>query len=639
VPISYTTIIKGIKKLTFGLSEILARSIILHLLFLYVIFISDISVSYKLFNFMKYNRPVLKIIIKDKLLIILLSLIVMVFFFSACSRQPEIFTPDPTPTQELFEITPEPTLSLTFTPKLITPPYLIWLDPSLPETIRDLISQQTELNITPEKEQALMSISSAKARKIGSWTYLLVAPFYSSLDDVQISDLLNIWETGSMDIPGYEQLLMSEETQIHLSQFLGSPFSNGISITESDQITDQIWNDTNALAIIPFELLNPSLRVISINNKNPLTFSSNDESYPLSYPIYLTISDFSLLHQIDFSNLTNFDRSKLTSVVLTGVTALVRSTASIMETRGVLYPADDIRDILLSADITHISNEAPFDIDCPIPNSTQEDYLFCSSDSYIELLESIGTDIVELSGDHFGDRGPEAMFHTLELYDQHNLITYGGGQNLQAGLDPVIIVHNGNKIAFIGCNGKIFEGYATASETRPGASRCNFDWMLPKITSLSEEGYLVITTMQHEEVDSFFPISLQQYDFRRLSDAGASIVSGSQAHHPQGIEISGSKFIHYGLGNLFFDQWYQAINNPEEHINKDKAFIDFHYIYNGKYINTRLIPLQFIDNARPRLMTEDEEALFLKDFYKASKWNDNWIYLYPTRYYHEILEN
>lgn len=588
---------------------------------------------------MKYNRQVLNIIFKDKYLIILLSLVMMVFFFSACSQQPEIFTPDPTHTQEFIEITPEPTLSITFTPKLIAPPYLTWLDPTMPEALRDLISQNTELTITTQKDRALMSLSSARGQKIGTWTYLLVAPFYSSLDDVQISDLLNIWETGSMNIPGYEQLLMSEETQVHLSQFWGSPFSNGISITEPDQITDQIWNDTNSLAVIPFEHLDPSLKVISIDNKNPLTFSTNDESYSLTFPIYVTIPDPLLLDQIDFFNIDNYDRSKLTSIVLTGVTALVRSTASIMETRGVLYPGDDIREILLSADITHISNEAPFDVDCPMPNSTQEDYLFCSSDSYIELLESVGTDIVELSGDHFGDRGSEAMFHTLELYDQHNLITYGGGQNLQAGLDPVIIVHNGNKIAFIGCNGKIFEGYATASETRPGASRCNFEWMVPKITNLSEHGYLVIATMQHEEVDSFFPIALQQYDFRRLSVAGASIVSGSQAHHPQGIEINGSKFIHYGLGNLFFDQWFQAINNPEEHINKDKAFIDFHYIYDGKYINTRMLPLQFIDNARPRLMTKNEEASFLKEFYKASKWNNNWIYLYPTRYYHELLEN
>ncbi len=39
-----------------------------------------------------------------------------------------------------------------------------------------------------------------------------------------------------------------------------------------------------------------------------------------------------------------------------------------------------------------------------------------------------------------------------------------------------------------------------------------------------------------------------------MKDAGADIVSGSQAHQPQGMEIRGDGFINYGLGNLFFGQ-------------------------------------------------------------------------------------
>ncbi len=107
---------------------------------------------------------------------------------------------------------------------------------------------------------------------------------------------------------------------------------------------------------------------------------------------------------------------------------------------------------------------------------------------------------------------------------------------------------------------------------------------------------------------------------------------------PQGIELSESNFIHYGLGNLFFDQWYLALNDPEVHLNKDKAFIDFHYIYDDRYINTRLISLQFIDNARPHLMTDKEEILFLTNFYDASKWNNKWINLYTSGFY-RFLEN
>jgi hypothetical protein len=581
---------------------------------------------------MTHNCQITSTSIKHVFPIIFLSLLVIVVFSSACSPLPATLVPA-TPVQINTELTSESTLTPSVTPQTIEPPFYTWLDPTLPDSIQSQIFQQPDFKPTTSKEKALLLFSSVKAEQVGSWTYLLVAPFYSRLDNIQFSDLTNLWKSGSLDVPGYDQLLMSEESKIHLSQFWGESPQAGITITASDQIQETIWQNSTSLAIIPFDQLDPSYKVISIDDKNPLTFSSENDFYPLTFPIYLSNSDPSVLDHLQLINISNYDHSKLTSVVLTGVTALVRDTAVIIEDKGVLYPADDIRDILLSADITHINNEVPFAEDCPPPVSSQNSLSFCSSDSYIDLLVSIGTDIVELSGDHFADHGPDAMLHTLDIYNQYDILTYGGGINLQAGLDPVIIEHNGNKIAFIGCNAKILERYATASDTNPGASHCNFEWMLPEVSRLSEQGFIVIATMQHEEIDSYFPIALQQYDFRRLSEAGASIVSGSQAHHPQGIELSDTKFIHYGLGNLFFDQWYLATHNPEQHRNKDKAFIDFHYFYDGKYINTRLIPLQFIDNAHPRVMTDEEEDSFLSDFFKASKWNGQWIYLFPEKYF------
>jgi len=562
----------------------------------------------------------------------------LLVLFAGCSQQTVTFTPEP-PTQEPIEPTSEPTLALTFTPQLLLPPYYVWADPALPEHAKDLISQQAEFNLSTSQEHALMTFSAARSGQlVGSWTYLLVAPFYSTLDNIQHSDLSSFWKSGTIGNPEFSSLIMSEETKIFLSQFWGVPFTEKLSVIENDQILEEIWYDSKALAIIPFGQLEPSYRVISVDNHNPLTSSTDDDVYPLTFPIYLSIPDSALFKPFQVTDITNFDPSKLTSVALTGVTAMVRDTAVIMEENGIRYPGDDIRDILISADITHINNEVPFAADCPQPDSNQDSLSFCSSDSYIELLESIGTDIIELSGDHLSDHGADAIFHTLEIYNQHGLIVYGGGKTLQDGLEPVFIEHNVNKIAFIGCNAKSAEIYGKASITEPGASRCDFDWMIPEISRLSAEGYLVISTMQHEEVDSFFPIALQLYDFRRLSDAGASIVSGSQAHHPQGIEITGSKFIHFGLGNLFFDQWHLARYNPEQHVNKDKAFIDFHYIYDGSYINTKLIPLQFVDNARPRVMTDEEEDLLLQDIFEASKWNNKWIYLYATGYI-KFLEN
>jgi poly-gamma-glutamate synthesis protein (capsule biosynthesis protein) len=293
-----------------------------------------------------------------------------------------------------------------------------------------------------------------------------------------------------------------------------------------------------------------------------------------------------------------------------------------MEREGLTYPGVDIQPILSTADITHISNEVPFAVDCPEPDPNQPSLNFCSRQEYIELLEFVGTDIVELSGDHFGDWGPESMLFSLDLYHQRGWLTYGGGVNLQAGLDPVFITHNNNLFAFLGCNGKVHEKYATATINNPGASRCDFEWMISEIQNLNKQDYNVIVTMQHEEVDSYFPVAIQKYDFQRLADAGADIVSGSQAHHPQAFEFYGSTFIHYGLGNLFFDQWYLANYFPDEHANKDKAIIDQYHFYNNKLISVQLIPIQFVDNARPRLMTPEESQTFLLEIFMESSWAD-----------------
>ena len=50
------------------------------------------------------------------------------------------------------------------------------------------------------------------------------------------------------------------------------------------------------------------------------------------------------------------------------------------------------------------------------------------------------------------------------------------------------------------------------------------------------------------------PIPLQEADFRAMSDAGADVVTGVQAHAPQAVELRNRRLILYGLGNLFFDQ-------------------------------------------------------------------------------------
>ena len=534
----------------------------------------------------------------------------------------------PTRTSVPISPTPNPTATL-LSPD---PPYLTWIDPSLPQHLKNEIAGANYLTTTSDESSAQLVISRDSGSEAVSWLYVAGVPFYSFTEEFQSADLYTCWTNGWVETLPFSQVLVSEDTLDTFNLIWGPANQECVKSVNGDDMSQALWIETDAIAILPFDKIDPSYKVLPVDGGDPLSEEFNQEEYPLALHLNYQVPPQFQITLDETQYLTNFDPSKLTSIALTGVTALVRDTASIMEEQGVLYPAGDIQDILANANITHINNEVPFASDCPAPEAYQVSLRFCSDDRYIQLLEAVGTDIVELSGDHFGDWGPEAMLHTIDLYDQQGWEQYGGGKNLSDGLAPAYLTHNGNQFAFIGCNGKGIDRYATATEENPGAAHCDYNWMILEISRLTSEGYIVIATMQHEEVDSFGSIAVQRYDFRRLAEAGAVIVSGSQSHHPQAVEYTGSSFIHYGLGNLFFDQWFLAHYNPKQHINKDKSFIDLHYFYNSKYLGTRLVPLQFIDNARPRPMTNEERIPFLNEFYEHSLWNGEWIYLYSSGY-------
>jgi poly-gamma-glutamate synthesis protein (capsule biosynthesis protein) len=246
------------------------------------------------------------------------------------------------------------------------------------------------------------------------------------------------------------------------------------------------------------------------------------------------------------------------------------------------------------------------------PDPVQADVRFCSRDAYIQLLEDVGTDVVELTGDHFQDWGTEAMFHTLDMYRERGWLYYGGGADLTDGRKALLIEDHGNRLAFLGCNAK-GGSFAQASETEPGAAACDMDWMAQEISRLKGEGYLVIATFQHHEYYTYAAQPDQQRDFRHLAEAGAVVVSGSQAHQPQGMEFLNGSFIHYGLGNLFFDQ-YGLCEACRE------GLIDHHVFYDGRYISTELLPIQFVDYARSRPMPFEEANDLLQRLFLASGW-------------------
>lgn len=531
-------------------------------------------------------------------------------------------TTTPTPPFQPSQTQPsEGALQPTFThiPTETSPPKTIWIDPTLPETLKTQLHIPQGFSRSDRRDQASVLITLGDESIVGHWTYALVSPFPTLADGIQSSDLMSLWEGQKKDTIS-QSLTVSEETKRILSSWWGPPQEGSITILPQDLILDNLWPNPQHWALIPFEELNPRWKVLEVQGQKPIHKDYDPTHALLSIPI--SVSGFPTYRsEILAANpsFSNWVPEEMTTVLITGVTALVRDTAALMEENGITYPAQNIGGLLRSADYTHISNEVPFATDCPTPDPAQPDLYFCSDDRYLELLEYIGTDIVELSGDHFGDWGDQAMYHTLQLYDDQGWHTYGGGRTLEEGLQPILFEHNGNRFAFIGCNAKTGKKYATASDTKPGAARCDYPWMKERIRDLKEDGYITIVTLQHEEVYQYSAVYIQQRDFRSLAQAGGDIVSGSQAHQPQAIEFHENSLIHYGLGNLFFDQYYLS-QHFQKYEHADEAFIDLHVFYENRHISTELITLQFVDNAQSRLMTDQERNNLLSSVFKSSDW-------------------
>ncbi|MBE3067260.1 MAG: CapA family protein [Chloroflexi bacterium] len=527
---------------------------------------------------------------------ILISLIgILGILLASCSSQPA-----PTP----VSLPPTPTTQPTATP---TPPTL-WVAPYVPTELVQSVVLPDGWSRSDTAESATARLEIGDQNILSHWVYALVAPYPTVTDDVPAQDVKSAWQ-GTPPATFGSRLLMDQNIRDVFAAWWGEPAASAVTVLPADQLVTTAWDDMTSWAIVPFEQIEPRWKVLSIDGNSPTRKDFDVNTYALSVHFSLSSGSLSLLP-------SNRDPNKLTIVVTTGTTALVRGTAVMMEEKGLLYPAEEIAPILQNADITHISNEIPFWQDCPRPFLGQENLVFCSNPKYIQLLEYIGMDVVELTGDHFNDYGPDAMRLTLQMYRQRGWKYYGGGENLQEGLSPATFTHNGNKIAFLGCNAK-GDGYASATDTHPGAAACGYDTLHTEIAQLKQEGYVVIATFQHQEYFQYTVLPEYRLDFTGMVDAGADIVQGSQAHQPQNFEFYKNGFIHYGTGNLFFDQ-YITLGSDQTFL--DRAFIDRHVIYNGKYINTELLTIKFTDFAQSRFMTPEERADFLRLMFSASGW-------------------
>jgi poly-gamma-glutamate synthesis protein (capsule biosynthesis protein) len=503
----------------------------------------------------------------------------------------------------------------------------VWTAPAVPAAVRAAIDEavaggprRLAAARSPREAEMRVEVRRAGRRSLAEVVLVPVVPFPTIADDVSWAAIRRFWRgrgvglaavTGDGSVP---TLHLTPAMRATLTALLGRPAPAApIRTVPAARLLDAAWDASPAgWSIVPFDKLRPRWKALTVDGRNVLDRRLRVGRWPLVARVHATgppARVAELRRSIARAGArTNRDPGRMTTVMMTGVTALSRGIAARMDANGATYPAERIRHILRANDLLHISNEVSFTGRCPGP---QRGTTFCSRPGYIELLEDVGTDIVELSGNHNLDYGEEPARETLAMYRRRGWRWFAGGRDHVEARRPLRITHNGNRLAFLGCN-PVGAAYAWAGAGRPGAATCDEAAMRRQVRHLRSRGYLPIVTFQHWESYQYAPTGRQIEDFGAMSAAGAAIVSGSQAHQPQGFAFDGGRLVHYGLGNLFFDQM-QTLGTRQE-------IVDRHVFYDGRHLSTQLVTFLLEDYSQPRPTTPAERAQLLGSVFAASPW-------------------
>lgn len=449
------------------------------------------------------------------------------------------------------------------------------------------------------------------------------------LESVTLAELEEVW-TGAGESPNFTAIYPDRGIVAELEALLG-PAGPAVKPQPTEAVADALWADPLGLGIVPFEGLSVRLRALRLDGlASPADNRFAADTWPLAargWLLPLTGRGGRALDALAGQlPLVNRDPARLTVLVMTGVTAMARNSAVAIERSGDYgFLARQVGPELAAADITIASNEIPFIRGC-VADNTLNNLLLCSKPEYFLNLELSGVDAVGLTGNHQNDFGYDNMRASLAFYAERNIPVYGGGIDERAARQPIVLIHNGNRLGFLGANQWGPEWYWTGAGEKvsawagpdyPGSARFDRAQMAADIQALAPQVDLVFAEVQHTEFNDAGdyqtePIPLQEADFRALSDAGADVVTGVMAHAPQAVELREGRVILYGLGNLYFDQTWSWPTRT--------GLVARHTIYDGKLINTELLVTVIETNFQLRWATPEERAQVLKSVFDVSRW-------------------
>jgi poly-gamma-glutamate capsule biosynthesis protein CapA/YwtB (metallophosphatase superfamily) len=298
-----------------------------------------------------------------------------------------------------------------------------------------------------------------------------------------------------------------------------------------------------------------------------------------------------------------YDRDDFTEIAAGGTVVLARGIGkSIDKTANPYLPWQGTRELMSKADLALVNFKSPlvYDYSKPVSKWTlRGKYLYAAG------LAFAGIDLASLSGNHMGDADKKGLMQTVQILKDAGVAQAGAGRDIEQAYSPYIYELDGTKIGFLAFNSVVGSISKALERTVTSNESIGIAWLDEDAIKAVEQcsknvDLLIVLTNWGEEYKSK-PNRDQVYWARRLSEAGADIIIGDQAHWVQNYEFYKDTFVAYGLGNYIFDQYWSEKTK--------EGIIQKYILYHKELISIETIPIKLYWHSDVRIV-KDEKTYF-----------------------------
>ena len=197
------------------------------------------------------------------------------------------------------------------------------------------------------------------------------------------------------------------------------------------------------------------------------------------------------------------------------------------------FTMKNVRDILMSDDLTIVNFEGTLTESTYVPSSKQENqFLFSAPPSYVSMLSDNGIEAVSLENNHVMDHGEEAYEETKQVLT-----------------DAGIVYSNSTEEGVIN-----IKGVEICMLSYLCIDRYDSLWdKVPADIAAAKEKYPIVIVSFHWGNEKDYSPTSNQIKMGHLAvDSGADLVLGHHSHRMNPIEYYNGVYICYSLGNFCF---------------------------------------------------------------------------------------